>query len=433
MPDINRINRAVDDYAFAKRRARNQDERYSVTVNLLRDALGRDINPNELDGGVKNWVNALASSPVTKQALVWDLTSYVKYTEEQAATKQRNQEIRAEIQAARGTDHDSVIRDAINDYEDVRRRIYDSGGDLDGEEIVQARLELLDKVGFQGDFLKRVPTSGWSKLLYERDDKPDVNQYRLTEAIKGWMRSEERLADHRDQNRSIRDEIARDRDGDGLPSGSYKAVDGEFEWIDDVEDLNRFHGTQLPEGTIINEFVPSYGHSDSVNRPSIGNTPAVYATSDVRAALLYAQGNADDEDKGQLYDLTIKPDEVIDLDDCQDDATARKAIKSGFDVIECPEFWEQPETIILDPKQINIDKVYPVTDPEGSIYVPERDNHIRGHLRHGTIGSPIYISDEEMASIGNKSPSMPMRDIEYRGMPKRSTATPSRGRGQLNR
>ena len=39
----------------------------------------------------------------------------------------------------------------------------------------------------------------------------------------------------------------------------------------------------------------------------------------------------------------------------------------GFDVVECPEFWEQPETIVMDPDIIKIREVYGISDPQKEV------------------------------------------------------------------
>ena len=55
----------------------------------------------------------------------------------------------------------------------------------------------------------------------------------------------------------------------------------------------------------------------------------------------------------------------VDLTDCQDDEVARKAIKAGFDVVECPDFWEQPETVTFDAKKVKPLEMYPVDERSG--------------------------------------------------------------------
>ena len=156
-----------------------------------------------------------------------------------------------------------------------------------------------------------------------------------------------------------------DADKDGLGSGLYvyRDTDKSFVRIGDAEPLERYHGTAQKTGEIIRKLEPKPGHMTSKNRREIGVTPAVYSTTDLKAALeTYGYPAADPEEskyfEGQLYEITVKPDEIADLGDCQNREAARDAIVKGFDVIECPFFWEQPETITFNPDVIQIDAVY---------------------------------------------------------------------------
>ena len=104
--------------------------------------------------------------------------------------------------------------------------------------------------------------------------------------------------------------------------------------VSDAGVLRRYHGTmQEEEDVVIDRFKPSPGNLGSVNRPSIGVTPAVYTSSDPGGAIRYGQGyNNMDEGRGagQLYVVDIYPDTVVDLKDCKDDAVAAKAIEMGI-------------------------------------------------------------------------------------------------------
>ena len=54
--------------------------------------------------------------------------------------------------------------------------------------------------------------------------------------------------------------------------------------------------------------------------------------------------------------MTVIPSEIADLGDCTDDKTAKKMADAGVDVINCPEYEEGPETIVLDPDVAYIQK-----------------------------------------------------------------------------
>ena len=265
------------------------------------------------------------------------------------------------------------------------------------------------------------------------------------------------------RSQKIREEIESDRtsldkDADGLPSGKYEVVGDEFKRVGDVEELTRYHGTVVPEGAIIEKFKPSYGNTDSINRPSIGNAAAIYSTPDAEAALEYAMGynnaHIDPTKQGQLYTLRINPDEVVDLGHCQDDASARLAIKKGFDVIECPDFWEQPETITFDPDKIDVSAVYPVTGAssaenfEDHKWTPEGDKVVDELKAQGFLSDSIYKEDRRISQVqdavaeykgANDVPATstyePGSIMErYSSMfPKAPSYAPKRGRGQVGR
>ena len=295
------------------------------------------------------------------------------------------------------------IRDAIQKYANRRNEIFEAGGDLEGEEVTQAKAEMIKSVGFHDP--SKFDLYSWSLESYETDEDPWIDVINAEEFITKEIK------------RNIRKEIETirkrpDKDRDGVPSGRYELSSDGFLRVGDTEDLDRYHGTVVPEGTIISEFTPSLGHTASENRPSIGNTPAVYSTPDADAALDYALGynNAyiHPGHQGQLYDITIRPDEILDLGHCQDDASARLAIRKGFDVIECPDFWEQPETITFDPKKIEINAVYPVIEPstengedfDTPDWTPEGNETIDEFKAEGFLGDSIYkSSDRRMSKV----------------------------------
>ena len=189
-----------------------------------------------------------------------------------------------------------------------------------------------------------------------------------------------------------------DRNEADFPPGYYRLdKDNEFERIDDAGELRRYHATSLPEGEFIKEFVPSMGSQYSRNRPSLGNIPAVYTSSDASAVRLrgYAlQGG----EEGQLYTVRIKPDRVLDIGDCQDDDVANRAIRAGFDVIECPDFWEQSETIVLDPSKIEVEKIHLTSEahaiPRDYEWEEEDDEQINKLKDRGMVVGPVYEHGE---------------------------------------
>ena len=97
--------------------------------------------------------------------------------------------------------------------------------------------------------------------------------------------------------------------------------------------------------------------------------------------------------------------EVLDLGDCRDDEAAKRAIKVGFDVIECPDFWEQPETIAFDPNKVDVDTVYPVIDAndaddyENLKWTPEGDENVDELKAQGFVGNSVYRSDRRMEEV----------------------------------
>ena len=210
-----------------------------------------------------------------------------------------------------------------------------------------------------------------------------------------------------ERNQSIKEglEIARSVGSkDYIPGGTYKVVDGEIQRVGDAHELTRYHGTLVPRGTIIEEFDLSLGNMDSVDRPSISVTPALYSTSNAMDALSYVM-HADDSNwtdpnnDAQLYTFKISPRTVIDLGDCKDDALANEAIRMGFDVIECPDFWEQPETIVFDPDLVMVSRIHLADLPSdnSSSWTREDDEQINKLKEQGYLSDPIYkdgIRDE---------------------------------------
>ena len=157
----------------------------------------------------------------------------------------------------------------------------------------------------------------------------------------------------RQRNNRIAEELIntqRESRTDMLEPGYYEVRANELVRVGDAQSLLRFHGTNAEDnGGIIREFRAEKGNWDSVYRPSIGGYPgSIYTTTDVNAAIGYGD---------QLYTILITPRAHVNLEGCHDDNLAHDAIRRGADVIECPDFWEQPETIVLNPDVMEVQSV----------------------------------------------------------------------------
>ena len=137
-----------------------------------------------------------------------------------------------------------------------------------------------------------------------------------------------------------------------LPSGEYEYVDGEFVFIrSQAPELLRYHGTIQPKGTVINKFKMER----SIDK--YGKEAGVFSSYDPMSALRYGLSKhhmGKQGDQVQMYVLVIRPRTYIDLGDCRSSDAVRQAIDAGFDVIDCPDFPEQPETVVFDPERIGI-------------------------------------------------------------------------------
>ena len=155
---------------------------------------------------------------------------------------------------------------------------------------------------------------------------------------------------------------ARESHTSALPSGLYTYNGHDFERVGPAKSLTRYHGTILPEGELITEFRPGAAELWTQDRPEIGSVPAVYTTETYEEALARAELTEEQEEdgvsQGQVYEVTVMPNRMVDLRDCKDRTAAERAIVEGFDVIECPKHWEQPETIVFDPQRITVENVY---------------------------------------------------------------------------
>ena len=138
-------------------------------------------------------------------------------------------------------------------------------------------------------------------------------------------------------------------DGDSLSTGKYRITeDGNLRKTGPTKPLDLYHGTPQPVGRSISEF--RLKKSKDEDRPAVANLPAVYGTGDLNAATLYAHGLSADFNVGpryepQVYHLTMTPSEIVNLGDCEDGRAVNFAARLGADVIDCPQYDEQPESL----------------------------------------------------------------------------------------
>ena len=160
-----------------------------------------------------------------------------------------------------------------------------------------------------------------------------------------------------------------------LSPGLYQHDQDSFVRVGDAPEVTRWHGTAQPEGTTIFEFNLNEGNPDGeYNTPSLGNAPALFTTDSLEKAIDYAYSTShlpsiyDDADdmEMQVYELKLKPLTTVDLQDCEDDNINQRALDLKPDTIECPDFSEQPETVVLNSDIIDIVNVYK-TDRSGKL------------------------------------------------------------------
>ena len=156
-----------------------------------------------------------------------------------------------------------------------------------------------------------------------------------------------------------------------------------------------------------------------------------------------------------IYEVVITPNETVNLGKCKDDEIAKQAIIQGFDVIECPDFWEQPETIVFDPKKVEVEATYPVSlhqdrnAPLVDAQYNTGNEKLDRLIQSGDVGLPAIpirgrrmdkvkeaIADMEAAKGTDryKSQSSPTKSAEYRTTAQKnpSFVTPKkRGRGLI--
>ena len=365
--------------------------------------------------------------------------------------------------------HHDAVESAVELYR--RQRVAGRGGDIESGEEHQALLQLLDNVGVDPQDFDishwKASTNDYSGASF---DPPGGVVNLIAQKGQGETRRRARVL----KSELLSARASFDKDRDGIPSGEYEYNEetGEFDRRGPVQsELYRYHGTVVPEGTLIDEFRLTPGNEDSENRPSIGVTPAMYSTTELDAAMNYAEGYNNfttGNSEGQLYTLEITPDETVDLGECQDDEVANRAIRAGFDVIECSDFWEQPETIAFESEKVRPLEMHRVgeydeEDFDDREYAGSDDPAINDLIEEGRLEDPVYVPRKQRQTQGQKAGMDAGMDavkaaveeyqanggnggdggvadangagldrgMEYRGMPKQAGYRARRGRGSM--
>ena len=151
-----------------------------------------------------------------------------------------------------------------------------------------------------------------------------------------------------------------------MEPGVYKWENGQFVRVGDPTVMYRYHGTVQPKDIL----VESFDSDDQFGRLRIapkGGVAVLYTAHDPADAMGYANLSKtlygrylSDDTQAQVYILSLHPHTVADLSDCDDYRALKKAEELGFDVIDYPNFDEQPETRIINRNVITIENAYAV-------------------------------------------------------------------------
>ena len=321
------------------------------------------------------------------------------------------------------------IRQVAQEYVDRRNELVAQGGDgrfahLENPETVDLLNRLLKLSGAESvsdfgiDSMHHWGTGGNPKAPLSADS--------VVQHVEGIRKRSQRTEE---ETEAVRAEYANPTTRDGLEGEElqdavqaarasatppapgmyrYDRDADDFVRVGDPEPLRRYHGTSTQvEGDVYDRLQVSPANWDSENRVSVGVMPAVYTTNKADAALTYAHSGGDDGDTGYLYVVDIHANSVADLKDCQDEDVARRAIEAGFDVVECPDFWEQPETIVFDENQVQIRAVYPTMyddpyddpdydpDEDDTVYEgrDDDDREVKDLVFYGSLMNPVYRDD----------------------------------------
>ena len=138
--------------------------------------------------------------------------------------------------------------------------------------------------------------------------------------------------------------------------GTYRYQDGEVVRVGDTKIMHRYHGSAKPIGTVIKKFdTTKFGSIYTAVDPMVA---IEYTDTSGWLVSTPAPGEEGLDREPQLYVLTLTPDVIFDGGDCSEEEGLDVAADIGADVIECPDYWEQPETIVTNSNVISIDNAY---------------------------------------------------------------------------
>ena len=144
--------------------------------------------------------------------------------------------------------------------------------------------------------------------------------------------------------------------------GTYQYQDGNAVRVGDRKTLHRYHGTARPVGTTLERF-DTLVHGPLYTAPDPMVAMEYTDADDGGLITVPLPGEEGMAKEAQLYVLTLTPRVILDGGDCPTNdrhILEETANNIGADVIECPDFGEQPETVVLNPNIISIDNVYRV-------------------------------------------------------------------------
>ena len=260
--------------------------------------------------------------------------------------------------------------------------------------------------------------------------------------------------DTKDHGDVVDNESTLDTDGDGLADGNYRYNEARNQFIrtGEVAPLQRFRGMEMPGGVVADTFRPSNDDvGEGYEEGRWLEKPVVFSTPDENVAMTYAFADPrwKPDQEGQIYDVTLAPTEVVDLKDCEDFKQTRRAAALGFDVVDCPDFSVQPETVSFHTDQIKIDRVsrvdatmnphdiiaseVPAKSSGGNPYSYfdglERGEQLFPNRDSEAVADAVqtYKDHQSRAPKG----AAPDRTLEYKGIPQEPSYAPRGGRGRM--
>ena len=228
-------------------------------------------------------------------------------------------------------------------------------------------------------------------------------------------------------------------DGDALPSGRYEVgADGELERVGDTEVLDRYHGT--PQYDVISDFRASPAGFTDGGRAELNDIPAVYTTDSADIAEQYAYGVSVNARPmagrdPQLYSLALTPSEIVEAGDCEDDDAVALAASLGADVLECPDFGEQPETVVLDDRVIHVKEATNLDTGAPLLAPPKTRSKKMAPVNNGADQNPeagkpaVY----DIAMVSPLTPTQPNVPAETLGNPRLAMRSPARTKAKKRR